>query len=153
MRILEPPITQPTRRDVIAGVAAITAATTAGATAEAGHDAGKAPMAICCFIRYQIDPYQLDEFRKYAAGWGHIIPRAGGHLVGYFLPHEGTNDVAWGLIAFSSLAAYEAYRARLRADPEARQNFALAQSKRFILREERSFVAIVDGTFGIAAQG
>jgi hypothetical protein len=106
-------------------------------------------MTITCVIRYQIDPFQRDAFRQYAEEWGRIIPRCGGHLVGYFLPHEGTNDVAWGLIAFASLAAYEAYRVRLRADPEARRNFALAQSQRFILREERHFVEVVDGTFGI----
>ena len=69
--------------------------------------------------------------------------------MGYFLPHEGTNDIAWGLIAFESLCAYEAYRARLRSDPEGHDNFAAAQTKRFILREERNFVEIVDGTFGI----
>ncbi|MGA2355462.1 MAG: NIPSNAP family protein [Terriglobales bacterium] len=106
-------------------------------------------MTITCFIRYQIDPFQRDEFKKYAENWGRIIPRCGGHLIGYFLPHEGTNDVAWGLIAFHSLAAYEVYRARLRSDPEARENFAMAQSKRLILREERNFVEVVDGTLGL----
>ncbi len=100
-----------------------------------------------CFIRYQIDPFQREEFKKYAENWGRIIPRSGGHLLGYFLPYEGTNDVAWGLIGFDSLAAYEAYRARLRGDAEARANFEMAQSKRIILREERNFVEVVDGTF------
>jgi hypothetical protein len=71
--------------------------------------------------------------------------------VGYFLPYEGTNDVAWGLIAFDSLASYEGYRARLKADPEGRENFATSQAKRFILREERNFVEVVDGTFGVPA--
>lgn len=104
---------------------------------------------ITCFIRYQIDPFQREDFKKYAESWGRIIPRCGGHLVGYFLPHEGTNDVAWGLIAFDSLAAYEAYRARLREDREGRENFAMAQNKRLVLREERTFVEMVDGTFGI----
>lgn len=104
-------------------------------------------MTIACFIRYQIDPFQKDEFKKYAENWGRIIPRCGGHLIGYFLPHEGTNDIAWGLIAFESLAAYEAYRARLRMDKEAVENFTMAQSKRLILREERNFVQVVDGTF------
>ena len=108
-------------------------------------------MAITCFIRYQIDPFQRDAFRAYAQAWGRIIPRCGGRLIGYFLPHEGTNDIAWGLIGFSSLAAYEAYRARLRADPEGRANFALAQSQRFIVREERSFVEGVDGTLDMPA--
>jgi hypothetical protein len=106
-------------------------------------------MTITCIIRYQIDPFQRDGFRQYAENWGRIIPRCGGSLVGYFLPHEGTNDVAWGLIAFDSLAAYEAYRTRLKADQEARENFALAQTKRLILREERTFVEGVEGTLGL----
>jgi hypothetical protein len=107
---------------------------------------------ITCVIRYQIDPFQRDEFKTYAENWGRIIPRCGGHLVGYFLPHEGTNDVAWGLIAFNSLADYEAYRAGLKSDPEARENFAMAQRQRIILREERNFVEVVDGTFGLPSK-
>jgi hypothetical protein len=108
-------------------------------------------MSIVCLIRYQIDPFQRDAFRKYAKSWGRIIPRAGGHLVGYFLPHEGTNDVAWAPIAFDSLASYEAYRARLKADPDGRANFSFAQEKRLILREERTFLEVVDGTFELPA--
>jgi hypothetical protein len=110
-------------------------------------------MKVTCLIRYQIDPFQREGFKKYAENWGRIIPRCGGHLVGYFLPHEGTNDVAWALIAFDSLAAYEAYKARLRVDAEALENFAMAQSKRFILREERNFVEAVEGTFGVTSRG
>ena len=108
-------------------------------------------MKLTCVIRYEIDPYQRDAFKEYAQNWGRIIPRCGGHLVGYFLPHEGTNDVAWGLIAFDSLASYEAYRTRLKADPEGRANLAMAQTRRLILREERNFVEVVDGTFGAPA--
>ena len=108
-------------------------------------------MAITCFIRYEIDPFQRDAFKEYADNWGRIIPRCGGDLVGYFLPHEGTNNVAWGLIAFDSLAAYEAYRSRLKSDPEGRSNFAFAQKHRLILREERTFLETVEGTFRIAA--
>jgi NIPSNAP len=101
-------------------------------------------MTITCFIRYQIDPFQREAFREYAREWCRIIPRCGGDLLGYFLPDEGTNDVAWGLIGFGNLAAYEAYRARIKADPEGRANFALAQAKRFILREERTFCENVE---------
>jgi len=97
-------------------------------------------MAITCIIRYQIDPFAREEFRAYAQAWREIIPRCGGGLIGYFLPHEGTSDIAWALISFAGLADYEAYRARLRTDPQARANFERAQTKRFILREERSFV-------------
>ncbi|HEV2447648.1 MAG TPA: NIPSNAP family protein [Candidatus Sulfopaludibacter sp.] len=109
-------------------------------------------MTIACFIRYQIDPFQRDAFRQYAENWGRIIPRCGGRLIGYFLPHEGANDIAWGLIAFDSLASYERYRARLRSDADAVRNFTMAQSKRIVLREERTFVEVVDGTFELPAK-
>jgi hypothetical protein len=111
------------------------------------------PMTIACFIRYEIDPFQREAFAAYARAWGRIIPRCGGTLLGYFLPHEGTNDIAWGLIAFESLAAYEAYRTRLKADPEARENFAFAGSARFIRREERTFTQGVAGTLAASPPG
>ena len=103
-------------------------------------------MPLTCFIRYQIDPFQRDAFKQYAQAWGGIIPRCGGHLIGYFLPHEGSNDIAWGLIGFDDLAAYERYRSALRADDEGRANFEWAQRDRFILREERSWLEDVAGT-------
>lgn len=97
-------------------------------------------MTMTCFIRYRIDPFQRAAFEAYARRWLDIIPRCGGRLVGYFLPHEGTSDVAWGLISFASLAEYEAYRARLKADPEGKANFDYAQRARFIAAEERTFL-------------
>ena len=109
-------------------------------------------MTITCVIRYEIDPFQRAAFKEYCDNWGRIIPRCGGNLVGYFLPLEGSNYEAWGLIAFDSLAAYEAYRARLRSDEEGKANFAMAQEKRFILREERSFTEVVDAAFQRPAQ-
>jgi hypothetical protein len=102
-------------------------------------------MKITCLIRYRIDPFQREAFREYARNWMRIIPRCGGELLGYFLPHEGTNDVAWGLIAFESLAAYERYRATIKADAEGRATFAFAHDKRFILSEERTFLENLDG--------
>jgi len=140
------------RREFMRVVATIGAALTMGSdTLSAKSTTRRTLMKITCFIRYQIDPFQRDAFKQYAENWGRIIPRCGGHLVGYFLPHEGTNDIAWGLIAFDSLASYERYKARLKSDPEARENFAMAQAKRLILREERNFVEIVDGTFGVVS--
>jgi hypothetical protein len=103
-------------------------------------------MSITVFIRYEIDPFQKAAFAQYAENWGRIIPRCGGHLLGYFLPEEGTNYEAWGLIGFASLADYEAYRARLRQDEEGAKNFAWAQEKRFILKEARTFLKGVPGT-------
>src|SRR6266478_7886182 len=140
------------RREAIQSMVATAAALTVGGDALAKPATKGTPMRIVCVIRYEIDPFQRDEFKKYAENWGRIIPRCGGHLVGYFLPHEGTNDVAWGLIAFDGLAAYETYRARLKEDKDARENFMMAQSKRIILREERTFVEVVEGTFGLPSR-
>ena len=103
-------------------------------------------MRITCFIRYQIDPFQKEAFRKYAKNWGQIIPACGGRLLGYFLPCEGTNDIAWGLIEFDSLASYEAYRLRLKQDPAGKANFEWAEEQKFILREERTFLESIEET-------
>ncbi len=138
------------RREAIRAGALLAAASSLGGPLAALPPAtDPTPMKLTCVIRYQIDPFQRDAFRQYCASWGTIIPRNGVHLIGYFLPHEGTNDVAWGLIAFDSLAAYEAYKARINADPDARANFEFARSRKLILREERNFVEIVGGTFGM----
>jgi len=101
-------------------------------------------MIVTCCIRYVLDPYKREAFEAYARAWSAIIPACGGDLVGYFLPHEGTDNIALALISFPSLAAYEQYRARLRADEKARANFAFAQSERFILSEERGFLRKVE---------
>jgi hypothetical protein len=110
-------------------------------------------MTITCFIRYEIEPFQKNQFTAYAENWARIIPRLGGHLLGYFVPHEGSNYEAWGLISFPSLAAYEAYRQRLRADDEAAANFAFAQRERFILKEERTFPLAVPASYLQAPTG
>ena len=100
----------------------------------------RTPMSVTCVIRYEIDPFQRDAFAEYAKAWTNIIPRCGGNLLGYFLPYEGTNHVALALISFDSLAAYETYRYRLRADAEGQANFTFAQTRRLILKEERTFL-------------
>ena len=108
-------------------------------------------MTVTCSIRYRIDPFQRDAFAAYARRWLAIIPFCGGDLHGYWLPHEGTNDVALALISFPSLAAYERYRARLKADADGAANFRAAQEKRFILSEERTFLEPVTPDDGAAA--
>ncbi len=99
---------------------------------------------ITCFIRYEIDPFKTAEFEHYARNWGEAIPRCGAELIGYFAPHEGSATTAYGIYNIDSLAAYEAYRARLRADPAGAANFAMAQEKRFILSEQRTFLRKVE---------
>ena len=100
-------------------------------------------MTVTCCIRYVIDPFQRDAFEAYAKRWLAIIPACGGDLIGYFMPHEGTNNIALALISLESLAAYEAYRARLKTDPAGAANFRTAQEQRFILSEERTFLTPV----------
>jgi hypothetical protein len=95
---------------------------------------------ITCFIRYEIDPFRQDAFAAYARKWGQAIPRCGAGLIGYFGPHEGSATTAYGVYTIESLAAYEAYRSRLAADPLGRENYEFAKSERFILREDRIFL-------------
>jgi hypothetical protein len=97
-------------------------------------------MTITVFIRYQIDPFKREMFEAYAKRWIAIIPRCGGDLVGYWMPHEGTNNIAFALISFESLAAYESYRARLLLDEEGASNFSFAVEHKFIVAEERTFL-------------
>jgi hypothetical protein len=98
------------------------------------------PLAITVFIRYQLDPFKRAMFEQYAKAWLSIIPKCGGDLVGYWMPHEGTNNIAFALISFESLAAYESYRAKLRADQEGLAYFNFAEENKFILAEERTFL-------------
>ena len=99
-------------------------------------------MTITCFIRYEIDPFKKEEFATYARNWGQAIPRCGADLVGYFAPHEGSSTTAYGVYNTASLAAYEAYRARLKEDPLGRENFEFAKRERFIRSEDRIFLRL-----------
>ena len=101
-------------------------------------------MTITVFIRYRIDPFKRDAFEAYARRWHDVIPECGGDLLGYWMPHEGTNDIAYGLISFESLAAYEAYRDRLKSDPAGADNFAFAERERFIRSETRTYLRRVE---------
>ena len=103
---------------------------------------------ITCFIRYEIDPARGDAFAQYARNWGEAIPRCGADLIGYYAPHEGSATLAYGVYNIESLAAYEAYRARLRDDPLGRENYQFAQRERFIRREDRVFLRLASAPHG-----
>ncbi|CTQ51560.1 hypothetical protein LP7551_00072 [Roseibium album] len=103
---------------------------------------------ITCFIRYHIDPTKRDAFEQYARNWGQAIPRFGANLFGYFAPHEGSTTLAYGVYSLENLAAYEAYRARLSADPLGQENYAFAQREKFILREDRTFLKLASAPHG-----
>lgn len=97
---------------------------------------------ITCFIRYEIDPFKVAAFEQYARNWGEAIPRCGAELIGYYAPHEGSATTAYGLYNIENLAAYEAYRARLRDDPLGKENYQFAQREQFIRREDRVFLRL-----------
>ena len=103
---------------------------------------------LTCINRYHIDPTKKDAFIRYARNWGEAIPRCGADLVGYFAPHEGSSTLAYGIYHVESLAAYEAYRARLAADPLGRENYEFAQKERFLLREDRTFLKLASAPCG-----
>jgi len=107
---------------------------------------------ITCFIRYEIDPHAGEAFDRYARNWGQAIPRCGADLIGYFAPHEGSATTAYGVYSIESLAAYEAYRARLRDDPLGRENFEFAQKERFIRREDRIFLRLASAPHAALAR-
>lgn len=98
---------------------------------------------ITCIIRYDIEPTQHEDFAKYARNWGQSIPRCGAKLIGYFAPYEGSSTLAYGIYNIESLAAHEQYRRRLASDPLGRENYAFAQERKFIRREERTFTILV----------
>ena len=96
-------------------------------------------------IRYTLDANKLADFEAYARALPAQIERAGGKVAGYYLPTKlaGPTSTALGLIDFADLAAYEAYRGKLAADPEAAQNLRRAEAAGCILNEERSFIRSV----------
>lgn len=100
---------------------------------------------ITCFIQYQIDPTKKAQFEQYARNWGEAIPRNGADLIGYYAPHEGSSTLAYGVYNIENLAEYEAYRARLAADPLGKENYEFAMREKFILREDRTFLKLASG--------
>lgn len=105
---------------------------------------------LTCVIRYQIDPTKRAQFKRYAQNWGQAIPRNGADLIGYYAPHEGSSTLAYGIYNVASLADYEAYRARLAQDPLGHENYEFAQSEKFILREDRTFLKLASSPHGTA---
>jgi NIPSNAP len=97
---------------------------------------------ITCFIRYEIDPFKVEAFHEYARTWGRAIPRCGADLIGYYAPHEGSSTLAYGVYNIKNLADYEAYRERLRNDPQGRANYEFAKREQFIRREDRTFLRL-----------
>jgi len=95
---------------------------------------------ITCYVKYEIDPYKLEDFEKYAKMWIPLVNKFGGHHNGYFLPSEGANNIALALFTFSSLAKYEQYRKDSLHDNDCIAAYKFAEDTKCILRYERNFL-------------
>ena len=85
---------------------------------------------ITCFIRYEIDPFKIAAFDEYARAGARPFPAAAPISIGYFAPHEGSATTAYGIYNVESLAAYEHYRERLKADPQGRGQLRIRQARK-----------------------
>jgi hypothetical protein len=95
---------------------------------------------VTCYLKYVIDPFQLDIFEQYGKKWIELVNRFGGQHHGYFVPSEGANNIAYALFSFNSLAEYENYRKLILADNECQEMFKLANDTKCILSYERTFL-------------
>lgn len=95
---------------------------------------------VTCYLRYVIDPYKGEDFEKYAKMWIPLVNKFGGKHHGYFLPHEGANNIAVALFSFPNLTEYEKYRERIKTDTDCQAAFAYAEKTQCIISYERSFM-------------
>jgi uncharacterized protein (DUF1330 family) len=100
---------------------------------------------ITCHLRYVIDPHKIELFEEYAKKWPPLVERFGGKHHGYFLPHEGANNIAVALFSFPSLAAYEEYRVRSQSDRDCRAAYDFEKQNRSIISYERTFMRPLSG--------
>ena len=107
---------------------------------------------ITCYISYQIDPSQVAAFEAYGKTWIALVERYGGQHHGYFLPHEGPNDLATAAFSFESLAAYEDYREKIKTDADCVAAFEFAEKTGCIKRYDRYFMRpVLEGDAGAVA--
>ena len=95
---------------------------------------------ITCYLRYVVDPFKLKEFEAYGKMWIPLVEKFGGKHHGYFMPHEGANNIALALFSFPSLAAYETYRSNTASDPECQNAMRYYEETKCFISYERSFM-------------
>lgn len=95
---------------------------------------------ITCYLKYVIDPFKIKEFEIYGKMWVPLVEKLGGQHHGYFLPHEGANNIAVALFSFPSLAAYENYRVAAASDAECQAAMQYYRDTKCFVSYERSFM-------------
>lgn len=93
-------------------------------------------------IRYTLDPNRLADFRNYVTHELAAIRKAGGNIIGYWLPTDfaGPTNIAYGLIDFTSLEHYERYRNVLSEDPLHQRNVRALTESGAVVNMERSVI-------------
>lgn len=102
---------------------------------------------VTCFLKYVIDPRQLEVFERYGRIWIDLVDELGGVHHGYLLPHEGANNIAYASFSFPSLAAYEVYRNKIPDHKECQDALQLAEASNCIISYERSFMKPIFGGY------
>ena len=95
---------------------------------------------VTCYLRYVIDPSKVKEFEHYAKLWIPLVEKFGGRHHGYFLPHEGANNIAYALFTFPSLAEYESYRLKAADDAACQAAMRYYEETKCFFSFERSFM-------------
>ena len=99
---------------------------------------------ITCFVKYVLDPTKIGDFETYGKMWIPLVNKFGGQHLGYFLPHEGANNIGYALFNFPSLATYEKYRTDSMKDPDCIAAYQYAEETQCIISYERSFLKPLD---------
>ncbi|MEU1039656.1 NIPSNAP family protein [Streptomyces sp. NPDC005551] len=95
---------------------------------------------ITCVVRYVIDPAKTEAFERFGRRWMELVDANGGTHHGYYLPAEGASDEALALFSFSSLAAYEEYRALFGVHVDFVEADRIRDESGCVLRYERTFM-------------
>jgi NIPSNAP len=100
------------------------------------HGHGRGPRD---YLRYTIDPYQIETFERYSRMILPLTAKYGGVHHGAFLPHEGPNNIAVHCSAFRRWRSTSATGPRC-GTTVAKEAWRLAEETRCILSFERSFM-------------
>lgn len=95
---------------------------------------------VTCYLKYIIDPFKIDEFEHYAKLWIPLVEKFGGIHHGYFMPHEGANNIALALFSFPTLSLYEEYRNKIKIDSDCQAAIKYYEDTKCFLSFERSFM-------------
>jgi hypothetical protein len=98
------------------------------------------------FLRYNINPNKLADWKAYAEAEFAPITESGGRIMGYYAPTEfaGVTNEAFATIDVGTMAQYEVYRTKLAEHPKHRENVAKIEASGAIHSIYRAIVKLVE---------